>query len=55
MDLFDPSPENYRELTDQAPWVSLYTQYSADFVSRRVGNYQHHPLWGTLFGQLWVR
>jgi YVTN family beta-propeller protein len=44
-----------RELTDYAPWVSLYTQYSGDFVSKRVGNYQHHPLWGTLFSQLWVQ
>jgi YVTN family beta-propeller protein len=44
-----------RELTDRAPWVSLYTSYSGDFVSRRVGNYQHHPLWGTLFSQLWVQ
>ncbi len=44
-----------RELTDQAPWIFLYTDYSADFVSKRVGNYQRHPLWGTLFAQLWVR
>ena len=44
-----------RELTDAAPWVPLYTPYSSDFVSRRVGNYQKHPFWGALFGQLWVR
>jgi YVTN family beta-propeller protein len=44
-----------RNLTDQAPWVFLYTPYSGDFVSRRVGNYQNHPLWGILFAQLWVR
>jgi peptide/nickel transport system substrate-binding protein len=44
-----------RELTNQAPWVFLYSGISADFVSKRVGNYQHHPLWGTLFPQLWVR
>jgi YVTN family beta-propeller protein len=25
------------------------------FVSNRVGNYQSHPLWGTLLDQLWVR
>jgi hypothetical protein len=24
-------------------------------VSERVGNYQYHPLWGTLIDQLWVR
>jgi peptide/nickel transport system substrate-binding protein len=44
-----------RDLTDQAPWVSLYTPSSSDFVSTRVGNYQHHPLWGALYAQLWVR
>jgi YVTN family beta-propeller protein len=44
-----------RELTDRAAWVPLYTPYSADFVSKRVGNYQHHPVWGALFGQLWLR
>jgi YVTN family beta-propeller protein len=44
-----------RTLTDRAPWVSLYTPYKADFVSERVGNYQHHSLWGALLAQLWVR
>ena len=44
-----------RDLTDKAPWVSLRTPYSGDFVSRRVGNYQHHPIWGALFAQVWVR
>ena len=44
-----------RDLTDRAPWLFLYTPYSADFVSKRVGNYQHHPLWGTILEQLWVR
>jgi YVTN family beta-propeller protein len=36
-----------RQLTDQAPWVFLYTPYRADLVSKRVGNYQHHPFWET--------
>jgi YVTN family beta-propeller protein len=44
-----------RELTDRAPWVPLVTPYSGDFVSKRVGNYQQHPLAGALYGQLWVR
>jgi YVTN family beta-propeller protein len=44
-----------RELTDQAPWVFLYTESTTGFVSKRVGNYQYHPFWGTLFAQLWVR
>jgi YVTN family beta-propeller protein len=44
-----------RDLTEEAAWVPLYTPYSGDFVSKRVGNYQKHPFWGPLFGQLWVR
>jgi YVTN family beta-propeller protein len=44
-----------RELTDQAPWVFLYTRNSADFVSKRVGNYQFNLQWGPLFAQVWVR
>ena len=44
-----------RDLTDLAPWIFLYTPYGGDFVSKRVGNYQHHHLWGPLFAQLWVR
>jgi YVTN family beta-propeller protein len=44
-----------RDLTDRAPWIFLYTPHSEVFVSKRVGNYQHHPLWGVLFAQLWVR
>jgi len=34
-----------RALTDRALWVFLYTLHNGDFVSKRVGNYQHHPLW----------
>ena len=44
-----------RDLTDRAPWIFLYTPHSEVFVSKRVGNYQHHPLLGVLFAQLWVR
>jgi YVTN family beta-propeller protein len=43
------------DLTDEAPWVALYTPYSGDFLSKRAGNYQKHPFFGPLFGQLWVR
>jgi hypothetical protein len=25
-----------------------------DFLSRNVGNYQHHPQWGMLVDQLWL-
>jgi YVTN family beta-propeller protein len=45
-----------RELVDQAPWVPLYTPQSADFVSKRVRNYQYNPaLTWILLDQLWVR
>jgi peptide/nickel transport system substrate-binding protein len=44
-----------REIVDQAPVVPLFTLKAVDVVSRRVGNYQFHPQWGALLGQLWVR
>ncbi len=44
-----------RELTDRAVWLPTVTGRSTDIVSRRVGNYQYHPLWGVLLDQLWVR
>ena len=31
------------QLVDLAPWVPLFTPWSGDFLSKRVGNYQHHP------------
>jgi YVTN family beta-propeller protein len=43
------------ELTDRAVWLSTVTPKTADFVSKRVGNFQFHPLWGVLVDQLWVR
>jgi peptide/nickel transport system substrate-binding protein len=44
-----------RALVDRAVTVSLVTPNATDFVSKRVGNYQFHPLWGLLIDQLWVR
>jgi YVTN family beta-propeller protein len=43
------------ELTDQAPWVPLYTPRALTVLSARVGNYQFHPFWNLLIDQLWVR
>ena len=43
------------ELSDRAVWLPTVTPKTADFVSKRVGNYQFHPLWGVLVDQLWVR
>jgi peptide/nickel transport system substrate-binding protein len=44
-----------RELVNQAIVVPVITGKAIDFVSRRVGNYQRHPVLGILLGQLWVR
>jgi len=44
-----------RDLTNLAPLVPTYTPRNVDLVSKRVGNYQHHPLFGVLLDQLWVR
>jgi len=44
-----------RQMTDQAPWVPLLNDRRTDFLARRVGNYQHHPQWGMLVDQLWLR
>jgi peptide/nickel transport system substrate-binding protein len=40
---------------DEAATVPISNGLTADFVSTRVGNYQHNPLWGILVDQLWVR
>ena len=44
-----------RDLTDQAPWLFLYNRKQADFVSRRVGNFQYNLRTGILLDQLWVK
>jgi peptide/nickel transport system substrate-binding protein len=45
----------YRRLAVAAPGVPLVNHRTVALVSRRVGNYQYHPLWGTLLDQIWVR
>jgi YVTN family beta-propeller protein len=44
-----------RSIVDLAPMAALVNQRESTFVSERVGNYQHHPEWTTLFDQLWVK
>jgi peptide/nickel transport system substrate-binding protein len=44
-----------RTLVDQAVGVPWANQRDSALVSARVGNYQTHPLWGTLLDQLWVK
>jgi peptide/nickel transport system substrate-binding protein len=42
-------------IVDRAAAVPLANPRRVDFLSKRVGNYQYHPLWGMLLDQLWVR
>ena len=42
-------------MTDDAPWVPLLNDRRIDLLARGVGNYQHHPQWGMLVDQLWLR
>jgi YVTN family beta-propeller protein len=44
-----------RLVTDQAPYVPVFNETSAGFVSSRVGNYQTSPEYGPLLDQMWVR
>lgn len=43
-----------RRIVDLAPWAPVLNSRGGDFVSERVGNYQHNPQWGALLSQLWV-
>ncbi len=45
----------YRYLARSAPAAPLVNRHGAVFVSERLGNYQHHPLFGVLLDQAWVR
>ena len=42
-------------LAAQTPTVPLANASDIALVAERVGNYQHHPLSGTLIDQLWVK
>ena len=44
-----------RRLADAAPAVPLFNRQRITLVSERVQNVQHHPLWGVLADQLWVK
>jgi YVTN family beta-propeller protein len=44
-----------RELVERAVAIPLVNPKEVTFVSKRVGNFQRHPVLGTLIGQLWVR
>lgn len=44
-----------RRVSELAPWVPLINPQRVVVVSRRVGNVQYNPEFGTLIDQLWVR
>jgi YVTN family beta-propeller protein len=44
-----------RELVERAIAIPLVNPKDVAFVSKRVGNFQRHPVLGTLISQLWVR
>jgi peptide/nickel transport system substrate-binding protein len=44
-----------RRLVDRAPVVPLASLHGTDFGSRRLANYIHHPIYGVLLDQAWVR
>ncbi|MFI5254261.1 MAG: ABC transporter substrate-binding protein [Candidatus Limnocylindrales bacterium] len=44
-----------RRIVDAAPAVMVFNPTDVVFLSRRVGNYQHHPEWEVLLDQLWVQ
>jgi peptide/nickel transport system substrate-binding protein len=45
----------YSRLARSAPAAPLVNRRVAIFTSARLGNYQHHPLFGVLLDQVWVR
>jgi hypothetical protein len=42
-------------LAARATTVPITNAADIALVAKRVGNYQHHPRWGPLLDQLWVR
>ena len=43
-----------RRVTDDAPLAAILNPTDVTFVSDRVGNFQHHLIWGSLLDQMWV-
>jgi peptide/nickel transport system substrate-binding protein len=42
------------EVTDQAPWVTMFNPKQIDFLSTRVHGYQWNPQWNILIDQQWL-
>jgi peptide/nickel transport system substrate-binding protein len=43
-----------KAVVDAAPIIPFSNEVRHDFVSPRVGNYEHHPQYGLLPAQMWV-
>jgi peptide/nickel transport system substrate-binding protein len=43
------------ELTDQAPWLTMFTPKQLDFVSQRLGNFSYSDQFKVIFSQVWVQ
>jgi peptide/nickel transport system substrate-binding protein len=44
-----------RLVVDRAPWIPFANYNWIEFVSKRVGNYQYHPMYAMLIDQVWLR
>jgi hypothetical protein len=44
-----------RSVTDRAFVIPYINPKATDFVSQRLKNYQHHPEFGLLIDQVWLR
>jgi peptide/nickel transport system substrate-binding protein len=44
-----------RLVTDKAAWLPLVNPRQIDFLSARVRNYEHHPIFGIIADQLTIR
>ena len=44
-----------RAIVDAAPAVMAFNPTDVTFVSQRVGNFEHHPLYEIMLDQLWVQ
>jgi peptide/nickel transport system substrate-binding protein len=44
-----------RELTDQSPWVTMFTPKQLDFVSKQLGNFSYSDQFKMIFSQVWVQ
>jgi hypothetical protein len=36
-------------------WLAMVNERRIAFLSARVGNYESHPYWGLIAGQIWVK